>query len=128
MMIIAKWTVILFGVFIFLAGFIMLFSPEKARQILRKAGSTNFINYSEITIRMLPAVALILYSDLSKFPMFFNVLGWIILGTSLVLFFVPRKWHHGYALKCAEIIKPIYFQLISPISFLFGGILIYACI
>lgn len=128
MIVFAKWTVIMFGVFIILTGFLMLFSPEKARQLVRKAGSTKLINYSEITIRMIPATALILYAEYSKFPVFFKYLGWFMLVTSLVLYFVPRKWHHGYALKCAELMKPKYFQLISPISFLFGGILIYSCI
>ncbi len=104
----------------------MLFAPEKARRILRKAGSTNFINYAEITLRMIPAIGLIIAADFSKYPEFFAVLGWFMLITSLVLYFVPRRIHHGYSLKCANILKPLYFQLISPLAFLFGVILIYA--
>ena len=42
---------------------LMLFKPKRARATLRKAGSTNFINYAEITIRMIPATALIIYAD-----------------------------------------------------------------
>ena len=103
----------------------MLFAPNYARQTLRKAGSTNFINYAEITLRMIPAVALILYADFSKFPLAFKLFGWMMLITSLVLYFVPRKMHHGFSLKAAEILKPLYFQLISPFAFLFGSILIY---
>ena len=125
---VAKWIVILFGIFIILAGFLMLFAPKKARQTLRKAGSTNFINYAEITIRMIPAIALILYSDFSKFPEFFKILGWFMLITSLILYIVPRKMHHNYSLKSADILKPIYFQLISPLSFLFGYLLIYSTV
>jgi len=122
---VAKWIVVLFGIFIILAGFLMLFAPKKARQILRKAGSTNLINYGEITIRMIPAIALILYSDFSKFPEFFKILGWFMLITSLILYVVPRKIHHKFSMKSADILKPIYFQLISPFAFLFGGLIIY---
>ncbi len=125
---VAKWIVVLFGIFIILAGFLMLFAPKKAIQTLRKAGSTNFINYAEITIRMIPAIALILYSDFSKFPEFFKILGWFMLITSLILYIVPRKMHHNYSLKSADILKPIYFQLISPLSFLFGYLLIYSAV
>ena len=125
MIIIAKWTVIIFGIFLILVGFLMLFSPIKAREILRKAGSTHVINYAEITIRMIPAAALVLYADFSKFPEFFKILGWFMLATSFVLYFVPRRIHHNYSLKCAEILKPLYFQLISPFSMLFGSALIY---
>jgi len=126
MEIIAKLTVIAFATFIISSGLLMLFAPEKARQILRKAGSTNFINYAEITIRMIPAAGLILASDFSKFPLFFKFLGWFMLITSLILYFVPRRFHHNYSLKAAEILKPLYFQMISPLAFLFGAVLIYA--
>ncbi|AFL82594.1 hypothetical protein Aeqsu_3160 [Aequorivita sublithincola DSM 14238] len=122
---IAKWIVLFFGVFIIFIGFIMLFNPKKARETLRKAGSTNFINYAEITSRLIPAIALILYSDLSKYPEAFKIFGWIMLITSLVLYAVPKKIHHKFSMKSADILKPIYFQLISPFAFLFGGLIIY---
>jgi hypothetical protein len=48
MLLAAKWIVIVFGVFLIGAGFLMLLNPKKARSILQGAGSTNFINYAEI--------------------------------------------------------------------------------
>ena len=124
--IIGKLIVIAFGIFIISCGLIMLFAPQKAREILRKAGSTNLINYGEITLRMIPAIGLILSAEISKFPDIFRIFGWFMLVTSLILYFVPKKFHHNYSLKCADILKPFYWQLISPLAFLFGGILIYA--
>lgn len=121
----AKWTTILFGVFIILVGFLMLFAPKKARAILRKAGSTNFINYAEITIRLIPAVAMILYADFSKLPLAFKIFGWVMVITSVILYIVPRKTHHRFSMKSAEMLKPVYFQFISPFAMLFGGLLIY---
>ena len=125
---IAKWTIIAFGLFFFAAGFLMLVRPTKAREILRKAGSTNFINYAEITIRMIPATALILYADFSKYPEVFKIFGWFMLFTSLVLYFVPRQIHHRFSLRAADILKPRYFQLISPFAFLMGSLIIYSVI
>jgi uncharacterized membrane protein YfcA len=125
MVVIAKWTVILFGVFIIGTGFLMLFAPRRAREILRKAGSTNFINYAELTLRMVPALGLILFADFSRNPDAFKILGWFMLMTSFVLFFVPRKVHYNFSLKSAEILKPLYFQFIAPFAFLFGATIIY---
>jgi len=125
MVTIAKWTVILFGLFIIYVGFLMLFAPKKARETLRKAGSTNFINYGEITLRMIPAIGLIIYADYSKYPDVFKIFGWFMLGTSIILYFVPRRLHHRYSLKSADILKPLYFQLISPFAFIFGSAIIY---
>lgn len=123
---IAKYIIIIFGAFLISVGILMLLSPERARKTLQKAGSTNLINYTEITVRMIPAIALILFADLSRYPFFFKGLGWFMLITSIVLYFVPRKIHHNYSLKWAQRIKPFYFQLISPFALLFGTFLIYA--
>lgn len=121
----AKWTVIAFGIFFILVGIMMLFAPIKANQILRKAGSTNFINYAEITIRMIPATGLILSADIAKYPEIFKIFGWFMLVTSFILYFIPRQLHHKFSLKSADILKPLYFQLISPFAFLIGIFLIY---
>jgi uncharacterized membrane protein YfcA len=128
MVIIAKWIVILFGLFLIAAGFLMLFAPEKARATLRKAGSTNFINYTELIVRLIPAVGLILYSEFSRYPLSFKVLGWFMLVTSIILCIIPRKLHHQFSLRSADILKPVYFRLISPFSFLFGSAIIYSVI
>lgn len=125
MITIAKWIIVVFGIFFIGIGIIMLFAPKKAGKILSKAGSTNVINYAEITIRMIPAIALVVYSDFSRYPIIFKLFGWFMLATSLVLYFVPRQLHHKFSLKCADILKPIYFRLISPFAFLVGILLIY---
>jgi hypothetical protein len=125
---IAKWTVVLFGVFFICAGITMLFSPKKARQLVGMAGSTNFINYAEITLRMIPAIGLILSADISKYPDIFNIAGWFMLTTSFVLYFVPRHHHHRLSTKFADILKPLYFQLISPFAFGIGILIIYCVV
>lgn len=114
-----------FGGFILIIGSLMLFRPERARWLLRQAGSTNLINYAEITIRLLPGIAMILYADYAKSQLPFTVLGWIIVVTSCILYAIPRAWHHEFSLKSAELLTPIRFQLISPFAFLFGGLVIY---
>lgn len=126
--IIAKYLIIFFGIFFICVGFLMLIKPEKARATLRKAGSTNLINYGEITIRIIPAVALIIISDLSKYPLIFNLFGWFMLLTSVVLYFVPKKLHHDFSNKCADFLKPVYFQLIAPFSMTIGIVLIYCVV
>ena len=119
-----KYIVFLFGVFFIVAGLIMLFKQSIARATLRKAGSTNLINYAEITLRIIPAIGLILAAPVSKYPGFLLVFGWFMLGTSLVLYFVPRRLHHHFSTKAADVLQPIYFQFISPFSILIGLFLI----
>lgn len=125
LVIVAKWIVLLFGGFIFGVGFLMLFVPNKARAILKKAGSTHFINYAEITVRLIPATALILYAANAKIPFAFSVFGWIMVITSVILYSVPRKLHHSFSLKSAELLQPLYVQFLSPLAFLMGVLIIY---
>jgi len=122
----AKFIVILFGIFFLGVGVLMLLKPEKARAYLRKAGSTNLINYIEITIRMIPAGGMILYSEFSNYPEILHLFGWFMIATSMVLYVVPRRIHHKYALWWADILTPTYFRLIAPFSMLFGYAILYA--
>lgn len=121
---IAKYVLVAFGLFFIFIGGLMFFKPKIARTILRKAGSTNLINYAEITIRIIPAVALIVFSNYSKHLVVFKIFGWFMLATSLILYFVPKKLHHDFSNKAADILKPLYFQMISPFSILIGILII----
>jgi len=125
-LLVAKYVVVLFGVFLIGVGVLMLVWPATARAVLRKAGSTNLINYAEITVRMIPAAGLVIYSNASRFPDAFSLLGWFMIATSVVLYFVPRTVHHKYALWTAEILTPARIRLISPLSILFGCAVLYS--
>ena len=126
MEVVAKYIVILFGTFLIGVGLLMLLKPIKARTYLRQAGSTDLINYTEITIRVIPAAGLVLYSEYSKFPEVFRYFGWFMIATSLALYFVPRRLHHRYAVLCADILSPGLIRITSPFSILFGTALIYS--
>lgn len=117
---IAKYIVVIFGIFLIGVGLLMLLKPAKARKYLRLAGSTNLINYTEITVRMIPAAGLVLYAEYSKFSEIFMYLGWFMIATSLALYLIPRKLHHRYALMCANILTPKLIRITSPFSILFG--------
>jgi len=125
LVLIAKFVVFLFGLFLIFSGILMFLKPKTARQILNKAASNNTINYAEISLRLIPAIALIIYANHSKYPEILKLLGWFMVLTSAVLFLIPRKWHYKYSQIWTGIIKPIYFQIISPFSILFGALIIY---
>lgn len=126
MILTAQLTVILFGVFIISIGILMLFNPEKALATLRKAGSTNFINYAEITFRLIPAIALVIYAPYSRYPEILKLFGWFMIATSIVLYFVPKRFHHAYSVKWASILSPFQVRLIAPLAFIFGASIIYS--
>jgi hypothetical protein len=75
---------------------------------------------------MIPAAEMVVYATHSKFPEAFRLFGGFMIATSCVLYLVPRRVHHAYALKSADILKPTYMRLVSPYSILLGSLMIYA--
>lgn len=103
----------------------MLFRPRLSRDVLGKFASTNLINYTEIIIRLVVGISLILVADFCKSSLAFKFLGWFMAITAVILFFVPRNLHHKFSTKSAEFLKPIYFRIISPFALLFGALILY---
>lgn len=124
----AKLIILLFGGFIIAVSFHMLFTPKKARLMLQKAGSTNFINYGKITFRLIISIALVTYSANTKFPEAFSIFGWFMSVTALLLYLVPKKLHHAFSMKCANLIKPLALQLLAPFALLLGVFIIYSTV
>lgn len=118
---IARWVVIGFGGFLIGVGLLMLIAPDRTRGYIRMAGSTKVINYGEITLRMIPAAALVLAADTSRAPDVFRIFGWFMIATSLVLYFVPRRVHHGYAVWWADRLSPTHIRILSPVSLVVGA-------
>ncbi len=125
---VAKWVVILWGVWLIVVSCFMLARPQTALRCLGKMASTNLINYSEISVRMIWGIALVLYADFSKFPEIFRILGLFLTATSAVLFLIPRKWHAGYASFWSSKLSAPLVRFIAPFSLALGILLIYAIV
>lgn len=124
----AQWLIILFGVWIIAVGLLMLIKPQAALRYLGKAASTHAINILEITWRLIAGIALAIYAEHSKFPDVFRVLGYFIIATSALLYFVPRRWHARYAVWWAENLPASLVRFASFFAFAAGAFLIYAAV
>lgn len=124
--IITKGIIILFGLFLVYAGFLMFFKPEKVRGIIGKAGSTYFINYAELGIRLLIGVCFVITSKEVIYELYFKIFGYFLIGSAIILMCVPIKTHNNFAKNAAKRLKPIYLKICAPFSFFFGCIIIYA--
>ncbi len=123
---VALWLVILSGVWLIAVGMLALASPKTALRYLAKMASTHFINYLEITLRMLWGLALLAYAESSKFPTIFWVFGLLLVVTSAVLYFIPRSWHAAYAVWWSKKLSPLTVRIAAAFSLAFGLFLIYA--
>jgi len=128
MLIVAWWVIILAGIWLIVLSGFMLAYPRKALRGLGKFASTNLINYSEISLRMIWGVALVYYAEFSKYSEALQIMGWFLIGTSAILFLIPRKWHAGYACYWSNRLSPLVVRIVAPFSLAFGIFLIYAVV
>jgi hypothetical protein len=113
------------GVWLIGAAVFMAFGPERALLVLRLTASSRLINNVEQGLRLAAGAALILRSPASKLPAAFEVAGWFIVLSSLMLLVLPLRWHSAYAIWWADRLPPMAVRLVAPLSALAGVGLIY---
>ena len=96
--------------------------------VLLAAGFFAVVSFFTVSVSAVSFLFASLFTATSMYPTVFTLFGWFMLLTSLVLYFVPKRLHHDFSNKSADILKPIYFQFISPISVAIGIMLIKAVI
>lgn len=124
MIVASKYIIILFGLFLVYAGFLMFFKPEKVRTIIGKAGSTYLINYTELGIRLIIGIAFLISSLFSIYELQFKIIGYFLMISALLLMLVPIKTHNNFAKNAAEKLKPIYLKICAPFAIFLGALLL----
>ena len=101
-------------------GWLMAFGPHDALALLSRTATTYRINATEQVPRLIAGAAMIVRAEVSRFPLFFEIAGWFIVASSVVLLVIPLRWHNGYAVFWARRIPPGAVRLIAPFSVLAG--------
>ena len=119
-LILARTVIILAGLWLIAVSLFMIYKPDKALIALSKFASTNLINYTEISLRMLVGISFIVAAIEWHMSFIFNMAGWFLTVSAAVLFVVPRKWHQNYALYWAGKLTPFYVRAFAPLSLAVG--------
>jgi hypothetical protein len=126
MTVVSYWLIVLCGGWLIGIGVFIFVRPNSALSCLAKMASTNVINYTEISLRMLAGFAFLQYAEASRFPQGLYVCGWFLVVTSGILFLVPRKWHAAYAVYWSQKLSPPIIRICSPVSIGCGALLMFA--
>ncbi|QZH75951.1 MAG: hypothetical protein JY451_05075 [Erythrobacter sp.] len=108
-----------------LVAVIMALSPQVAVRSLAAMGSTRAIHFGEHVPRALVGAAMILRAVESKAPLLFELGGWFLVASSIVIMVAPRQWHNHYSAWWAERIPPWVFRALALPTLLLGGGLAY---
>lgn len=121
----AVFVSLLAGLWLILVGLFMLFYPARALRALALFGSTPLLHFSELGLRMVAGLALILAGPFSHLPEFLVLAGWFIALSSVVLMLLPRTWHAAYAIWWSARLSVTAVRWLAPVACLAGAALIH---
>ena len=121
------------GVWLVGVAIVMAFRPAYGLHLMEKMSATLErsgwrLQFSEQGLRVLAGLALIVRAPASKPPLLFEVSGWVLVGTSLLIIAAPIRWHGAYGRWLLKGLTPLMLRILSPVSALAGAGLIYAAL
>jgi hypothetical protein len=117
--------IIIFGALILLAGVVIVIDPEVIFGYLRRNIDRLTIHILAVVVRLVIGVLLIHQSDLSKFPLVVEIIGWLSIVTALSLAFMGRHNFRRLMTWALNFLKP-FGRAGGVFAAAFGGFLIYA--
>jgi len=83
--------IIVFGALTFLAGVIIVINPEVIFGYLRDNLDKIELHVLAVVVRLLLGALLIFQSDVSRFPLVIEVIGWLSIAAALLLAIMGRR-------------------------------------
>jgi len=116
------------GLWLVATALLMAVRPLTFLHLLSRTASSRRINNTEQGLRLIAGLALITRAGASKLPELFEVGGWFIFTSSVILLVLPLRWHAAYAIWWSLKLKPWAVRAIAPTSAAFGLGLVYAAL
>lgn len=128
---IALIVVVAAGLWLVGVAFLMALRPRYCLHLFEKMSAnlerSNWrLQFTEQGLRVLASVALIVRAPASKLPVIFEVAGWLLLATSLLIMVAPIRWHGAYGRWWVGRIAPLAIRVLSPVPMMAAAGLIYA--
>lgn len=117
--------IILFGALTLLAGTVIVLNPEVIFGYLRRNLEKLVIHILAVAVRLILGILLILQSDLSRYPLLIELLGWLSIIAALSLAVMGRRNFLRLMSWALNVLKP-YGRVGGIFAVVFGGFLIYA--
>ena len=119
--------IVLFGVLTLLAGIVIVINPELIFGFLRNNLDKLSLHVLAVAVRLVLGALLISQSDISRFPLAIEIIGWLSIVAAISLAVIGRCNFTRLMLRALSLSKP-YGRVGGIVAVAFGGFLIYAFI
>lgn len=121
------YVILAFGSMISFLGAVMLVKPDSVTGFFSNNLNSLGLHVLAVVARLILGVALITYATASKYPVVFQIIGWLSVGAAIILGGIGRsrfKALMAWALSWASSLM----RLAGLSAVLLGGFLIYAVV
>jgi hypothetical protein len=115
------------GVFFLVLGSASLVAPQRAGRFLSGFAGSAWKHYLELALRILSGSAFVLAAPRLPCPVVFGLFGWLLVGTTAVLIFVPWHWHRRFAQRVVPGALRL-LPLVGMASIVAGGLVLSAVV
>lgn len=117
--------IILFGVLILVAGFLLMFRPALVMGVMESHGDKVWLYVTAVGVRILLGLVLIQQAEYSRHPGIIEILGWIALIAGFFLLALGRGRFTRLVAAVMAKFKP-YARFGGVLALAFGAFLVYA--
>lgn len=100
----AELALVAFGLFLIGLACVAIAKPAIAERFLASFASSAKTHYTEQAFRLLIGASLVVLSPVMWQPDLFNIIGWIIVVSSMGLLLIPWQWHHRFGQRVIPLI------------------------
>ncbi len=117
--------ILLFALFLIILSGIMMVNSKWGRKFLESFASSAKAHYTEMAIRLVFGASLILHESYDHYGYYLQLLGWVVVITTIGLLVFPWRWHHKFA---GKVIPPVirFMKLYGLVLLISGAFLIWA--
>ena len=117
--------IIIFAALTLLAGIVIIINPEVIFGFLRNNLDKLALHILAVVIRLVIGALLIYQSNISKFPLVIEVIGWLSIVAAIFLAVMGRRNFNRLMSWALSLVKPIG-RVGGVLAVAFGAFLIYA--
>ncbi len=119
------YLILIYGALTCIAGIAISIKPDAIFGFIGARSESLGVHVLAIVVRLVLGAALLSYSAASKFPLTFQVLGWLTLVAAIIMALLGRT-RFKTLIAWAVRVPSLYKRIGGFIAMLFGGFLFYA--
>ena len=117
--------IIIFGALTLLAGIVIVINPEVIFGFLRNNLNRLAVHILAVTVRLVIGVLLLYQSNISRFPLVIEVIGWLSIVAAIIMAMMGRRNFNRLMSWALSLSQPLG-RVGGVLAVAFGAFLIYA--